>query len=277
MQTKKNRSVRYFIYAALIHVGFVALLVFSLEWSGTPVFTTPAPEKIVEATAVDEKRVEKELKQIKEAEAKRHREEDARQRKLEEEAKRAEDKRKAEEFALQELKQKQEQEKLQTQQKKAAEKKELEELQKQKEAEAKKLAALEDKRKSEEAARKRAEAEKRMQEQLAAEEAALQSSQEKEVLSEVEKYTAMIMTQVSRNWIQPTAFDPGSSCLVEVKLFPTGEVVDVAVKQCKGGALFQRSVESAVRKASPLPVSKDPNVFAKLRDIEFNFKPEASP
>ncbi len=272
----KKRSTRYLVYAVLIHIGFVGLLLVSLEWSGMPTFTTPAPEKIVQAVVVDEKQVAKELKQIKQDEEKRRRAEEARQRKLEEDAKKAQQSRKDEEQRLVELKKKQQEESEKIQKQKEVEAEQLKELQQKKAAETKRLAELEIKRKADEEERALQEAKKRMDEELANETKALAAQQSQAVLSEVQKYTGLIQAQVSNNWVQPTNFESGSSCVVVVKLIPTGEVIDVTVKQCKGGALFQRSVESAVRKASPFPVSKDAEVFAKLRDIEFNFKPEIS-
>jgi len=278
IKTKKpvKPSTRYLVYAVLIHLGFIGILVVSLDWDSTPSISTPEPEQIVQAVAVDEKQVEKELKKLKQAEQKRLRAEQARQRKLEQEAKKAKQSRKDEEKRLAELKQQQQQEAVKLKQQKEHEQKQIKELQQKKEAEAKRVAELEMKRKLEEETRMLEEAQKRMQEELDAEASALKSQQNQAVQTEVEKYQGLIKRQISNNWLQPTNFEPGSYCEVVVKLIPTGEVIEHAVKQCKGGALFQRSVESAVRKASPLPVSKDPEVFAKLRDIKFTFKPDIS-
>lgn len=286
---RKKKYSRYFVYAVLVHVVFVGLLVVSLEWTATP--DMPGmEEEIVQAVVVDESRVKKELEKLKKAEEKKRRNEEARKNKLDKQAKAAESKRKKEEKHLQDLKKKRESEKKKAKQeekqrKVAAEKlrkaqekekKQLADLQKQKEAEAQRVADLEQKRKKEESEARRKQMEEEMQRELAKEEAALSARQSKMIQSEVGKYTAKIRAKVSNSWLQPTNFKSGSSCVVLVKLIPTGDVIDVKVTRCKGGGIFQRSVESAVRKASPLPVPKDPAVFNEMREIEFTFKPEIS-
>lgn len=278
------------MYAVLVHVVFVGLLVFSLEWTKAPDMPG-VHEEIVQAVTVDESRVQKELEKIRQAEDKKRRQEETRKKQLEDQAKKAREKRQQEEQRLADLKKKREQEQKQAlaeekQRKTEAEKlkkaQELEkqrlaELQKKKEAEARQIRELEEKRKKEEDEVQRKQIEAEMQEQLKKEQAALEARQSKAVQGEVGKYTALIRQKVSGSWLQPTNFQDGSSCVVLVKVLPTGDVVDVRVTQCTGGALFQRSVESAVRKASPLPMSPDPAVYNKMREIEFTFKPEISP
>ena len=50
-----------------------------------------------------------------------------------------------------------------------------------------------------------------------------------------------------------------------------GDVIDVRLQSCSSDNAFQRSVERAVRKASPLPLPPNPDVFD--REINFTFKP----
>ncbi len=58
-----------------------------------------------------------------------------------------------------------------------------------------------------------------------------------------------------------------------VKQTMSGDVIDVRVQACTSTSdkAFQRSVERAVRKASPLPLPPDPELFD--REIVFTFKP----
>ena len=62
------------------------------------------------------------------------------------------------------------------------------------------------------------------------------------------------------------------SCLIRVKLIPGGEVVDA---QSRAAAAATRcstdSVETAVLKASPLPLPEDPAMFKYFREINFQF------
>ena len=52
-----------------------------------------------------------------------------------------------------------------------------------------------------------------------------------------------------------------------------GDVIDVILKKCVDDLAFQRSIERAVRKASPLPPPPNPEVFD--REIHFTFKPRS--
>lgn len=88
------------------------------------------------------------------------------------------------------------------------------------------------------------------------------------------QYIPYIQQKIQRNWIRPAGSPPGMSCLILVKLIPGGEVVDARVVRSSGDVLFDRSVETAVLKASPLPLPEDPAMFKYFREINFNFNPD---
>ena len=67
----------------------------------------------------------------------------------------------------------------------------------------------------------------------------------------------------------------GLTCVVRVRLAPGGEVLSANVVRSSGNPAFDRSVESAVFKANPLPAPKDPYVFEYFRDLEFTFNPRS--
>lgn len=273
-RTRHQKSTRYYVYSALMHLGFVALLGISLQWTPTPVAPQRDEEEIVAAVAIDESLVQKELKKLKAIEDRKRRNEQDRQKKLDRRAREAQEKRKKEEQQLEKLKAEQEKARKEAEVKKKKEAEDLKKLRERQDAEEQRLMELARAREAEEEAR-------RLEEQIRKEEAALKKKQDaarqKRVLSEAEKYISRIKAKVQGSWIQPGTFQSGSQCTVAVKLIPAGEIVDMKVSNCRGGSIFQRSVELAVRKASPLPVPSDPEVFAALRDIEFIFKPEISP
>jgi len=113
-----------------------------------------------------------------------------------------------------------------------------------------------------------------MQEQMAAEEASLAAEHEKQALSEINKYRALIRQQIERNWRRPTGSRSGLSCEVFVRLIPGGGVSHVEITKSSGDGIFDSSVEKAIRKAEPLPVPSDPDLFDRFRDLRFEFKPE---
>jgi len=287
-----RENPRAVTYAVLMHLVLLALLVIGLDW--TPKVTAPPGVKVpIEAELVTqdplrqiEQRKQQELerqkaaeaKQKAEAEAKRKAEVEAKQ-KAETEAKQqaeaeakqqaaAEAKQKAAAEAKQkaaaEAKQKAAAE---AKQKAAAEAKQKAEAEAKKkaEAEAKKKAELEAKRKAEEAERREAEA--ALQAQLAEE------AEQRRALSELEKFIPYIQQKVQSNWIRPPGSPPGLVCVVNVRLIPGGEVVSAKVVQGSGDPVFDRSVESAVLKASPLPLPNDATLFRHFREINFKFNP----
>jgi len=151
------------------------------------------------------------------------------------------------------------------------------EAERKQEAERKRVEAerLEQERlKKEREAQQRAEAEKAMQEQLAAEEAALEAERQRSNSREVNRYVEIIKQKVTRNWLRPPSAQSGLSCIVVVSLIPGGEVLNARVTRSSGDPVFDRSVESAVLKASPLPLPPDAALFDRFRELEFVFNPE---
>lgn len=153
-----------------------------------------------------------------------------------------------------------------------------------KQAEADRKAAEEKKRKAEaerkaEEARKkkaqadaqRAEADRLLQESLAAEQ---REQDERRVNGVVNQYVVMIRQKVKRNWIRPANTTEGLQCTLRVTLMPGGDVKQVKIVKTSGNGLFDRSAESAVFKAAPLPLPTDPKAAAALKDFQFIFRPE---
>jgi colicin import membrane protein len=58
-------------------------------------------------------------------------------------------------------------------------------------------------------------------------------------------------------------------------LMSDGTVIDAEVISSSGDEIFDRSAENAVNKASPLPVPKDKELFAReFRSFQFLFNPK---
>jgi len=285
-----RENPRAVTYAVLMHLVLLALLVIGLDW--TPKVTRPPGVKVpIEAELVTEdplrkieERKQEEQRKLEEQRREKQRAQEqaaAEKQKAEREAQQkaeAEAKRKAEAAAKQkaaaEAKKKAE---LEARQKAAAEEK------RKAEAEAKKKAELEAKRKAEAEAKKKAELEaKRKAEAEAARqreaEAALQAQVKAEqelarARSALASYIPYIQQKVQSNWIRPAGSPAGLSCLVQVQLIPGGDVASVRVIRSSGDPLFDRSVETAVLKASPLPLPTDTTLFKHFREINFNFSP----
>ena len=296
MTAKRDRLIG-FGGAVLVHLVLVGLLAFSMmKRPEAP--ASPAVKPLVQARVVTEEAVlepmrrreaEEEARQRrleedkrKAAEAKRQAEEQKRKAAEEQKRKAAEEQKRkvAEKARLAELKKKQEAEKArlaeQEQQRKI-------EVEKQRKAEAERKAAEErkkaeaERKRLEEEARKRKETEDKLKQAMAAEAERLAQEQQRyhqqQLLSVRQQYVADIKNKVERSWLRPTG-SRGTHCQVLIHQIPGGEVIDVRLTDCDGDVAFQRSVEAAVRKASPLPMPADPEVFD--REIEFIFEPQSN-
>ena len=264
-----------------IHLLLLLVMFFGVNWTddAKPLPATP----VVQATVVDQAALDKEVKKLKAAEDKKRKQKEAAEKKKKAEAKRkAEAERKAAEKKKQEAAKKK---RLAEEKKKkaAAEKKRLAEEKKQKAAaekqrkaeEASKKAAAEKKRQAEEAALKKAEAEKKKAEAAARQlelEAQYQAEQD---LTEKQLIMAAIQQKVDRNWLRPPGTPQNLSCEVRVRLGANGSVLLVSIIKSSGDVGFDRSVESAVSKADPLPMPTSPRLVSQFRDIRFVFKPSS--
>ncbi|QDQ39050.1 cell envelope integrity protein TolA [Legionella geestiana] len=185
--------------------------------------------------------------------------------------------------------------------KKAQETKQLEALQKQQEAlkkqqeearkkqeEALKAAKLADEKAKEqaklEAARlAKAEADKKAAAEreaavkkaaLEAEQVAARAANQARIAGEVNKYKALIVNAISRQWILPDNADSGLSSQFRIRLAPDGAVLEVTLTRSSGDPVLDRSAQSAIYKASPLPVPSDRDTFEIFRDISLTVRPE---
>lgn len=302
-----RKRPRAFVYAVLVHLLLLAVLVFSLDWAPSikpSASSKPAP---VQAVVVDAAKLDAEVQRQKQQEQQKERAAQEKLKRMEDEARAAEQKRVQEEKRVADLKHQQEQrkqaeEKRKTEaaaaQKAEAEKKRKAEAEKQRREEQQRKAEAEKKRQAEQ--RRKAEAEKKRQEEeqrkaeaekqrrenearkaaeaemqarLAAEQERLATQRRSAMQRMIDEYVLYIQEKVQRSWIRPPSSGGELSCTVEVRLIPSGEVIDAQIVRSSGNTAFDRSVEAAVFKASPLPVPPDAEVMQQFRSLRFEFKP----
>ncbi|KTD00269.1 cell envelope integrity protein TolA [Fluoribacter gormanii] len=278
-----------------------------------PIAVTPQTE-IVKAVSVDNKqvmetvnRLKQEREQQKRAEINRQNElkrqaEAARQQRIKEQQQLARLKEEANRIAIARKKQAEEEKKRlkKLEEQKALEAKRIEDLKKQKEElvkqqklEAKKLADLNKKKMAEkeqaeklkeEQAQKekaelaKAEMERKKQAEAAAAakqaQAAENAAKQARIAGEVDKYKALIVNAIGRNWILPENVDSSLSSQFRIRLAPDGMVLEVTLTRSSGDPLLDRSAQTAIYKASPLPVPADQETFSLFRDISLTVRPE---
>jgi len=237
-----RRNPRAFGAALLLHLILAVFTLVDVDWLATfdEVRTEP---QILQATIVSTEAIEAQIAARRQAEAKRKAKEKARQQ--------AEAERKSEEAAR-------------------------------RQAETKRA---ETKRKAEEEARQRAEAERKVakeaqrraaKEARRAREADLLAAMDAEqaAAGELSVYTNAIRERIRRNWVRQPGMGRDLWCLVEVRLIPGGEVISAGVRviRSSGNPAFDRSVVTAVYRASPLPVPSG-QLFGQFRNLRLDFKP----
>jgi colicin import membrane protein len=256
------------------HLALGTLVLLNVDFSAlAPPEELQLNQPIIEATIVDEKVIREQINKIKDQKTALRKQEEKRVKDKETQKKRRLlEKKKAQQavVAAREKKKKQQEK---------AKKLQLEKVEKErqrKKAEVK--AKLEKEQKALKAAeRKRQDAlEKDLQEnllaeQLQAEQATRQRRRGKQVLSEVQKYQVLITQAIQRNWITDDSMR-GKFCRLNIRLAPDGLVIQV--KEIAGDAIVCRSAKAAVAKSDTLPVSREADVYQKLKDINLTVRPE---
>ncbi|MCW8922328.1 MAG: cell envelope integrity protein TolA [Gammaproteobacteria bacterium] len=282
------------VVAIVLH--FVLVILLGVNLSSSEIHRPASSDrKTVKAVVVDAVKIEAEAKKLKQIEDDKKKKKLAQQKKIKRDQENAKKKLAEEKKRLADIKKKQ-----------ADEKKRLADLKKKNLAEKKRIEAEKKKaeadRKKAEAEKKKIEAEKRREEEaLAAKRKLEEENRRKEEAAELQRklaeeerraeearqakeknaklqslrsqYVRLIEQKVERNWLRPATSTSSMSCEIIVTQTSLGDVVDVVLKKCANDLAFQRSIERAVRKASPLPPPPDPGVFD--REIHFTFKPRS--
>ncbi len=110
--------------------------------------------------------------------------------------------------------------------------------------------------------------------QQAAQVAARQQAEAAQMAGEVDKYKAMILGAISQQWILPENANPALSSQFRIHLAPNGTVLSVNLVRSSGDPVLDRSAQSAIYKASPLPVPMNATAFNVFRDINLTVRPQ---
>ncbi|GJM13940.1 MAG: hypothetical protein DHS20C12_23430 [Pseudohongiella sp.] len=93
----------------------------------------------------------------------------------------------------------------------------------------------------------------------------------------VQSGTAIIQQAVQSVWSRPPSARNGMRVVLQIRMLPTGELVDASITESSGDPAFDRSAENAVYRAAPfrelqaLPI----NVFNEnFRSLSLIFQPE---
>lgn len=90
----------------------------------------------------------------------------------------------------------------------------------------------------------------------------------------MDEYKAKILAAIGENWLVPSGIAPNLSCQLLIHLAPNGTVLGVELLRTSGDTALDHSAETAVMKASPLPVPQEPGAFDPFRELKLTVKPE---
>lgn len=256
------------VVAVTFHSVILALLLY-LQSSRSPEALELVQPTVVKALLIQEnpqvanerKRVERRQQQqrVREQEVAQQAA-DAEQQRQEQADARAEEQRKARDLAS--LRQRQEQEKLDAEQL-VRERKEQDELE-------------EERRRQLELAQEQSQRDRERQRQQETADAAAAELATSE-FEMVQSGMAIIQQAVQSVWSRPPSARNGMRAILQIRMLPTGELVDAAITESSGDPAFDRSAENAVYSAAPfrelqaLPA----NVFNEnFRSLSLIFQPE---
>ena len=90
----------------------------------------------------------------------------------------------------------------------------------------------------------------------------------------IDQFKSKILQAIGQNWLIPEGADHSLSCQLLIHLAPDGSVLGVDLIKSSGDAALDQSAETAVMKASPLPVPLDAVLFDKFRELRLTVRPE---
>ncbi|MFY7697964.1 MAG: cell envelope integrity protein TolA [Legionella sp.] len=268
-----------------------------------PTIAPSAEVEPIKAVSVDSQEVMDVVNRIKEQRLLEKQAEEKRQLALKREAQQAQQRRIAEQQRLEKLKA--EAAKLALARKKALaeEQRRLQELAKEKEKQEKQLADIKKQQekakieqKKQEQANKLAEQKRKKAEELAKvakaneekskaddqlkrnaaiQQAKADADKNAQMAGIVDKYKSLIISAIGRQWILPENVDSNMSSQFRIRLAPNGAVLEVTLTRSSGDPILDRSAQSAIYKASPLPVPTDADAFNVFRDISLTVRPQS--
>ena len=252
------------VLALLVHLAFLALLVFGVAWrtqSPAPVTaelwqSLPSPPKVAVVAPPPKPVVTKP----------EPRPEPTPQPKVEPEPTPKPD------IALKEKEEKQ---------KREQEEKKLEEEQRKKDLEKKKDEAQnkkEEDRKKEEERKKQEKAKEEQSKKLAAEKEAQATAQAEQAAkaagdAKVNDYVARIVAKITLNMIIPQDVVGNPQVVYEITLLPSGDILSLRLVKPSGFPSYDEAAERAIRKSAPLPVPTGDLFHSRFRVGNYAFRP----
>ena len=269
---------RSFVLAFALHLFL--LLAFLLSPSGAPsgpmVAEQPAP---IQAISVDQKQVMAQVAHIK---AEQHAKK-LHQQRLQKQAQAAKRARLAEQRRVARLRKQAHALQQQTQAAERRAKQRLAHLQQQQQQQQQDLQKLHHQQQqltqkktqaSQQLAKMQAEAKALAAKRQAAAKAAAERRQWLQWRSTIAHYKVLITQAIGQQWIVPSGTDRILSCQFQITLAADGQVLAVSLLKSSGDAALDRSAQTAIYKASPLPMPQELKLVHLFKNLRLTVRPE---
>ena len=274
-----------YIAAGLVHAVIIGALLVNFTRKSETIDAAYAEKvDVVKATTIDESQIKKQQDQLKQQDLDKLRKQQQEEKNLEKLKQQSDlEKKRIKELQQQQKTEREKAVELERQRKVIALKKQQEdELRLQQELDRKRIEKQAAEKKQQQQAQERIkreqqelEAQQRMNDLLAEEEAFIADQKAKQrTTTLLQKYAALIKDRVDSFRTIAPDFERWRVAVVNIKLSPRGEVVKTSIVKSSGSERYDRSVESAILKASPLPMPdpiQDPDANNTLRDINYTF------
>ena len=134
------------------------------------------------------------------------------------------------------------------------------------------LKKIAERKRQEIAAKEQAIQDAMLAEQMADEMATRNKARNQQVMTEVQRYSALITQRINQYMITDRSTMADKSCRLTITLAPSGFVIEVKIG--RGDKVVCDAANIAIGKAGSLPVSKDPEVFKEMREIAVTVEPK---
>lgn len=151
--------------------------------------------------------------------------------------------------------------------------KDKEKKEKEQRAEEEKKKAVEKKREEEAAAQKKQAAEaQRLQKEQAEAEAKVAAQAAAARASMLDKYRQGISDKIKKFIVQPANLKGTEEAEFDIVVLPDGNVLGAKLKKPSGNAAYDSAVERAINRAQPLPLPPEPALAKEFRELNLKFK-----
>lgn len=256
---------RAFWMAVILHVVVLGLLLMQLPATSVRMPGPTAKQQVISAMAVDAQQVAAQVRKIQSAQKHQRAVAHARARRLAQKEAALKASARRAERALAELKRA----------KSLAQKKLAHEQALARKAHATRLAAqAAAKRRAQLLSERKKLQQKLMRQQLAQESTQIAQAQKAaQTQGIIDRYAAQIKQAVEANLIKPSNYQSGQSCVYQVELAQSGTVLRLRLIRASGNAAFDQAARVAILRTAPLPVPKDPALFARFQTLRLTLNP----